>query len=227
MTPRLIVFAKAPLPGQAKTRLIPALGPEGAAHLAARMLRHAVQAALASSVAPVELCVTPAPEHPAWRHALPAELRQQLAWSDQGSGDLGARLLRAATRIHAQGEAPILLGTDCPALDAATLRRAAQELAGHDALMIPSTDGGYVLLGLRRFHPLVFRRIPWSTAAVAMRTRRRMAALGWRWAEFPALPDIDEPKDLCWIPPHWRLSVSDHACRFPHSHQSQEPLQYA
>lgn len=206
MTPRLVIFAKAPLPGQAKTRLIPALGPKGAAHLAARMLRYTVRVALASSVAPVELCATPAPDHPAWQHALPAELRPQIAWSDQGPGDLGARLLRATARTHAQGEVPILLGTDCPALDVAILRRAVQELAGHDALMIPSTDGGYVLLGLQRFHPALFCHISWSTPAVAMQTRERIAALGWRLAELPTLPDIDEPDDLRFLPSHWHVS---------------------
>lgn len=200
---RLVIFAKAPRPGQAKTRLIPALGGEGAAQLAARLLVHTVQEALNSGLQPLELCASPAPTDPAWQSALPETLRQRLVWNDQGAGDLGERLARAAARLDAQGEAMLFIGTDCPALDAATLERAAQALMAHDAVLIQSTDGGYVLLGLQRFHPSVFADITWSSPVVAAQTRARLAALGLRWAELPALTDIDEPQDLSALPASW------------------------
>ncbi|MDD2875278.1 MAG: glycosyltransferase, partial [Azoarcus sp.] len=86
---RIIIFAKAPVAGYAKTRLIPALGAEGASRLARRMLAHTVGNALRANLGPVELCAAPSTVDPAWRElALPPELQ----WSEQGEGDLGARM---------------------------------------------------------------------------------------------------------------------------------------
>jgi hypothetical protein len=200
--PRLIVFAKAPVAGQAKTRLIPALGAPGAARLASTLLGHAVEQALASSVGPVELCVSPAPQDPSWTDLLPQHPALQL--SDQGSGDLGERMARAAQRALAAGQPVLLMGTDCPGLTVDRLREAAQHLRSHDAVLIPAFDGGYVLLGLRRFDGSLFSGIAWSTASVADATRARIARLGWSLASLPTLHDIDEPDDLQWLPGHWR-----------------------
>ncbi|HXG29113.1 MAG TPA: TIGR04282 family arsenosugar biosynthesis glycosyltransferase [Nevskiales bacterium] len=201
---RVLVFAKAPQPGVVKTRLIPALGPEGAARLAQRMLTHTVQQALASAVGDVVLCTSPAPTHPAWQDALPAALAQQLCWVDQGAGDLGERLWRMAEHHAAAGHALLFIGTDCPALDAAALHAVVQGLHTHDAVLVPSTDGGYVALGVREPHPRLFADMPWSTPEVAAVTRARMAALGWHWAEAPALTDIDEPEHLAALPAAWQ-----------------------
>lgn len=197
---RLVIFAKAPRPGRVKTRLIPALGEEGAAKLAARLLTHTVREAIESRVGWVELCVSPEPTDPSWDGVLPESSHLALSWTAQGGGDLGQRLQRAAERIDAKGEAVLLIGTDCPALDAAILRRAARLLRRHDAVLIPSSDGGYVLLGLARFHSAVFTDIPWSTPAVATCTRARLQALGWSWAELSSLTDIDEPANLGLLP---------------------------
>lgn len=200
---RMLIFAKAPQPGLAKTRLIPALGPAGAARLAQRMLTHTVQEALAAAIGEVVLCASPAPSHLAWRDALPAVLAPRVRWADQGVGDLGERLWRMAER-HAAGHALLFIGTDCPALDAAALRGAVHALHTHDAVLVPSTDGGYVALGVHTPHPRLFTDVPWSTPEVAAITRARMAALGWRWAEAPALTDIDEPKQLDALPAAWQ-----------------------
>lgn len=203
MTPetRIIVLAKAPVAGLAKTRLIPALGAQGAARLAARLLGHAVQQALASGVGPVELCVSPAPQDPVWEGLLPPH--PALQFSDQGEGDLGERMARAAQRGLARGRPVLLMGTDCPDLSADRLREAAQQLHRHDAVLVPAHDGGYVLLGLQRFDPGLFSGIAWSTASVAGATVERIARLGWTLAALPTLHDIDEPGDLRWLPGHW------------------------
>ncbi len=74
-------------------------------------------------------------------------------------------------------------------------------LLNHDAIMIPTFDGGYALLGFRRFHPLIFKDIAWSTATVAQETMERIQTLGWTLQIFPRLHDIDEPDDLQWLPP--------------------------
>jgi rSAM/selenodomain-associated transferase 1 len=189
----VIVMAKAPLAGLAKTRLIPALGAGGAAALAQRMLRHTVAEALAADVGPVTLCAAPDLSHPVF-----GELGQdrRLALAVQGEGDLGARMLRAFQRTLAAHECALLIGTDAPDLDAACLRAAREALATHDAVIVPAHDGGYALIGLHRAEPRLFEALPWSTPQVLARTRERLREAGLRWTELAPLHDIDEPADL-------------------------------
>jgi rSAM/selenodomain-associated transferase 1 len=200
----LIVFAKAPVPGQAKTRLIPALGADGAAALAERLLDHAVAACLAACAqadgCAVELCTTPDTQHPAFQRLARTP---GLALSTQGDGDLGARMDRALTRALNTAQAALLIGTDAPALDAARLQQAAQALEQHDAVFVPALDGGYALVGLRRPAPELFRRMTWSTPQVMADTRERARRAGLRWAELPAVADIDLPADLLHLPAGW------------------------
>lgn len=210
---RVVIIAKAPIPGFAKTRLIPALGAEGAAQLARRMLEHAVQIALAADIGPVEMCVTPEPNDPVWSAlGLPAALN----WSAQCPGDLGARMGRAVRQTVEQGERVLLTGTDCPMLTTLHLRAAAAALDQHDAALTPTADGGYVLLGLKRFHPSLFDDMPWSTDAVAAETLSRLAQIGWSVHTQEQLHDVDEAADLQWLPSAFpfdiapaRLSASD------------------
>ncbi|WP_432262715.1 TIGR04282 family arsenosugar biosynthesis glycosyltransferase [Cupriavidus sp. TMH.W2] len=194
----VIVFAKAPEPGYAKTRLIPALGENGAAALAERLLRHTLASAYAAEIGPVELCCTPDTGHPAFQ-ACAREFKATL--SRQCDGDLGQRMATAACRALARAGSVLIIGTDCPALEPTQINAAARILnAGNDAVLVPATDGGYVLLGLRRLDAHLFSAIRWSTDTVMTETRKRLTALGWRWAELPALPDVDEPADLQHVP---------------------------
>ena len=189
---RIVIFAKAPVPGQAKTRLIPALGALGAAQLAARMLAATAVQAVAADLGQPELCATPAPGSSAWDGHRPDGVQM----TDQGPGDLGERLARAASRVLAAGQRVLLIGSDCPELDAGRLRASARELDSHDAVIDPAHDGGYALLGLRLFDPSLFESIPWSTSAVAAITISRIRALGWSLHIGDTLRDIDEPEDL-------------------------------
>ena len=193
----VIVMAKAPVAGYAKTRLIPALGAEGAADLADRLLQHAVTQALAANLGPVELCCAPDHHHPAFSNLC---ARPGLVWADQGEGDLGARMARAFERRLASGGSALMIGTDAPALDAAVLRQAAEALTQTDAVFVPALDGGYALIGLRRAVPALFSAMAWSTPTVMARTRERLAAAGLRHTELPPLADIDEAADLIHLP---------------------------
>ena len=65
----------------------------------------------------------------------------------------------------------------------------------HDAVLIPAEDGGYVLIGLRRYLPTVFEGITWSTPQVLAQTRERLRAAGASWTELAPLWDVDEPAD--------------------------------
>lgn len=192
MSTALIVFAKAPVAGLAKTRLIPALGPDGAARLAERLLAHTLQHALALSVDHLELCVSPTDQHPAFeraRNAAPGRLHI----TQQGDGDLGERMHRAFSRV-------LLIGTDAPSLNALLLGQAMQALDSQPAVFVPALDGGYALVGLTRPAPELFQAMTWSTPQVMDDARTRAERIGLPWVELPPAADIDEPADLVHLP---------------------------
>ena len=198
---RIIIFAKAPQPGFAKTRLIPALGAERAAELARKMLLNTLHEAIAAEIGTVELCVTPAINHPEWRGI---QFPAGIEISDQGEGDLGVRLVLASERALANAEPVLLIGTDCVEMSGDLLRKAAQALQEHDAVIHCTADGGYALLGFRRFSPFLFSDIPWSTDAVFGITLARIGQLGWSVHVGHMLHDVDEPLDLKYLPDQWR-----------------------
>ena len=197
----LIVMAKAPMPGFAKTRLIPALGADGAARLAARLLEHTLNEARAAQLDAITLACAPDTTHAAFA----AQAQQGgVALVAQGEGDLGARMQRQFERAFERGaERVIVSGTDAPALDAAVLRRAADALADSGAVFVPAADGGYALIGLRRVLPALFEAMPWSTRAVMTVTRERLAHVAMTHTELPVVHDIDEPADLTHLPAGW------------------------
>jgi hypothetical protein len=186
------ILARAPVAGQAKTRLIPALGEAGAAHLQDWLIRRTVGVALEAAVGPVTIWCAGEAEHAAfapWRDHASVVLRRQ------AEGDLGARML-AAVRASPTLAGALVIGTDCPALVADDLRVAAQALDRNDAVLFPAEDGGYVLIGLRRAVGAVFAGIDWGTPAVAEQTRARLALAGCTWTEPRMLWDVDRPDDL-------------------------------
>jgi rSAM/selenodomain-associated transferase 1 len=187
----IAVLAKAPLPGFAKTRLIPALGAEGAALLQARLVEHSVATACAARIGPVTLWGAPDESHPLFQ-AIGARLGVVLA--RQEGGDLGERMLAAV----AAADMPVLvIGTDCPALTSDHLRAAADILrSGADAAIIPAEDGGYALIGLRAPARTLFSEMRWSVPSVMEETRRRLRDLGMRWQEPVTLWDLDLPEDI-------------------------------
>lgn len=178
----IIVFAKAPVPGQAKTRLIARLGAWRAARLHERLTRHAVRTALAADCGPVELHGTA--RHSAFRNL---GVRFRL----QRGRDLGERMHNALAR----NPGAILIGTDCPELTAADLRRAARLLdAGYHAVLAPAEDGGYALVALRRSKKHFFDGIAWGGPRVYADTVKRLA--GCRWRALRRVRDLDRPEDL-------------------------------
>ncbi|MDP1691337.1 MAG: TIGR04282 family arsenosugar biosynthesis glycosyltransferase [Burkholderiaceae bacterium] len=190
---QVAVLAKAPVPGLAKTRLIPALGPRGAARLQRQLTRAALQTALDAGLGAVTLWCAPHAQHRFFR-----ALRQTtgVPCLVQASGDLGERM-HTAFRLHCEQGPVLLTGTDCPPLTPAHLRQAAQALLdGDDAVFHPAEDGGYVLVGLCRPQAALFRDIAWSTDAVMAQTRERASAVGLRVRELETLWDLDVPADL-------------------------------
>lgn len=190
----LIVFAKAPDPGRVKSRLWPAIGPAGAARLQARLVQRAVATAVRAGCAHVVLSCAPRMNHPFFERTA---LAHGVARQAQGRGDLGARMATALARGLATHRYALLMGSDCPSLDVARLRRAAAALRdGRDAVFAPAEDGGYALVGLARRSTGLFRGVPWGTGEVMAATRARLRRLGWRWEELPVVWDVDRPEDL-------------------------------
>jgi hypothetical protein len=194
---RILVFGRAPVAGEVKTRLIPALGAEGAARLHRRLMEDSVGRFCASGLARVELWVTPDAGHPSF---VELAARWPLDIHVQEGQDLGARLAHAARSALTRAEAVILVGTDCPDLSPDYLGAALAGLEHQDAILGPALDGGYVLLGLRSMDDTLFERMPWGSDRVAELTGQRLDALGWHWSRLAPLRDIDRPEDLAYLP---------------------------
>lgn len=190
----VIVFAKAPIAGLAKTRLIPALGAEGAAALQAALTQRAVATACSAGAANVELwCAGD------MQHALFANLAATYPVSphEQHGADLGERMFNAFDLVLARHQQAVIMGTDCPALTGAMLRSAFAALSdGYDAVIGPALDGGYVLLGLRRANRALFQDIVWGGASVLAATRERLKSQDLRVTELAPQSDIDTEADL-------------------------------
>lgn len=190
----LLVFAKAPVAGSVKTRLIPPLTARGAAALHRALVRNTLRKAVQAGIGPVELHCSPSTEHPFFRDCAKwfgVALKTQLG------DDLGSRMERAFSMTLPSSPYALLAGADCAALTTGDIRAAAQHLRdGMDAVLIPAEDGGYALIGLRRVVPALFAGISWGGAGVLADTRRRLQVLGWRWAELPVHWDVDRPEDL-------------------------------
>jgi len=190
----LLVFAKAPIPGQVKTRLISSMGATAAASLHKKLLFHSLKTATDSGLGPVELWCTPSTEHPFLK--LCAE-KFKLMLQKQTYGDIGKRMSYAFEHTLRKVPSALLIGTDCPSLTQDDLKEAAEVLAqGMDAVIGPAEDGGYVLLGLHRFAPELFTGILWGSNSVLKETRERLRVLGWRWHELKERWDVDRPEDL-------------------------------
>lgn len=194
----VIVFARAPVPGATKTRLVPALGAEGAAELHKRLVQRMLVEAIAAEVGPVELCCTPDTNHPFFANCA-RQLRITL--HAQVGEDLGARMNSAFVRSLAQSNTVLLVGSDIPALEARHLWQARLALDEADAVFIPAEDGGYVLVGLSQPQPRLFLGIPWGGEQAMEQTRRRVAEAGLRIAVLEPLWDLDQPADLARVEP--------------------------
>ncbi|MCB1874870.1 MAG: TIGR04282 family arsenosugar biosynthesis glycosyltransferase [Chromatiales bacterium] len=193
------VFARPPIAGQAKTRLISALGAQGAARVYEELLRTTVDRLAGAFGGALSLWVSGEPNHPVFQ-TLAAE--HSLLIQSQEGADLGERMSLALRTGLERQDKVILVGSDCPPMDADYVKQALAALdAGADCVLGPAEDGGYVLVGLRKWGPQPFMDIPWGSAQVLAKTRERLRQAGWHWRELHPLWDLDRPEDLS----RWRL----------------------
>ena len=190
---RIVIFAKAPVPGRVKTRLIPALGAEGAARLAHRDAAAHGRRRRWRRASACRSCARPAPDSAAWHDAAgrAACMSPPRATATSASAWPGPR-----DACFVGGGRLLLIGADCPELDASGFAPRRRRSTITTRCIHPAADGGYVLLGLRRFDPSLFADIAWSTSAVARETIARIRALGWTLHVGETLQDIDRPEDI-------------------------------
>jgi rSAM/selenodomain-associated transferase 1 len=189
----LLIFAKAPQTGTVKTRLIPALGAQGATDLYQRMLRYALEQAVAANIGPIELWCAPDPQDDFFTHCAQ---EFKLSLHTQQGADLGEKMAHALSDALKRAPRAILIGSDCPALDAAYLQQADVVLRNHQVVIAPAEDGGYALIGAAGIAPDIFNDIAWSTAHVMAQTRKQLIAQKIIYAELPQVWDVDSADDL-------------------------------
>jgi uncharacterized protein len=194
----LIIFTRYPEPGKTKTRLIPALGENGAAQLHRRMAEHTLEQARSLTCA-IEI----------WYVGGTKELMQDwlgtdLCYREQPTGDLGDRMCGAFRSAFEQGyQSVMIIGTDCPGITTAILAQGFAELQNLVVAIGPAIDGGYYLIGLQRLVPELFQGITWSTSTVFSETVAIADKLQLPTYSLPSLSDIDLPNDLQYLNPEW------------------------
>jgi uncharacterized protein len=201
----LIVMARYPEPGRAKTRMIPLLGPAGAANLHRQLVHHTL--ATARSLIRDGVCSAEVRMTGATAHAMAQQFGDDLVYRLQCEGDLGARLAHAMGEAFDAGHhAVAMIGTDCPLLDAKTVAGAFEQLKDHDVAIGPAEDGGYYLIATGEDRPGLFQDIAWGGPTVFRETITVCRNAGATASILNALPDVDLPADL----KTWRQRVNLH-----------------
>jgi rSAM/selenodomain-associated transferase 1 len=194
----ILVFARAPEAGQAKTRLIPKLGPEGAARLHSRLVHLTLDTATAFHNVAIQLWCSP-DSHRSFFNQCRATY--DVALHTQSGVDLGQRMLNAFSQALADYDWALLIGTDCPDLSIEDFGQAEQDLNnGIDVVLGPAADGGYYLIGLKSPEPNLFRNIPWGSSEVLSCTYTRLKKSGLTFSQLHEHHDIDRPDDLIRFP---------------------------
>ncbi len=190
----LCVFSKAPVPGQVKTRLIPALGEEKTNELYRSLLTRTLTTACSSSIACVRLYCTPTTEHPFLQTC--AENFDVQLYLQRGR-DLGEKMCNALNEGLNEFAYALVIGCDCPWLTTQDIDLACTHLAtDNEAVLGPATDGGYYLLGLCSVQKSLFEDISWGGPTVLAETRQGLADAAISWYELPEYRDLDRPEDL-------------------------------
>jgi rSAM/selenodomain-associated transferase 2/rSAM/selenodomain-associated transferase 1 len=192
---RLIVFTRFPDPGKSKTRLIPALGPEGAADLQRQMCEYTlswVRRWKERFSGSLQIHFTGSSEE-----SFEKWLGPDLSFRPQAKGDLGGRMAGALRQGFQEGmEKVVIVGTDCPGLSEDLAQQAFARLDQSEVALGPAKDGGYYLIGLRRPVEELFRGVPWGTGGVLAKTREIARNLDLRVSLLESLSDVDRPEDL-------------------------------
>lgn len=190
----LIIFTRFPEPGKAKTRLIPALGSEGAAELQHKMTKNIVSVALkCKENQNISLQIY----YQGGSQSAMKNWLGDLTYILQAEGGLGAKLIKAAKNAFNTGSSKVvLIGADCPGLSDTILTQAFSCLDKADLVLGPATDGGYYLIGMTHPYLFLFDNISWGSNAVLKQTLSLAQQQKLTVALLEKLHDIDRPEDI-------------------------------
>lgn len=189
----LLVFAKAPLAGYAKTRLIPELGAEGAAKLHAMLVRHTLQNVVDAEKWDTQLWCADFPEQTFFQQC--ANEFELNLFQQQGR-NLGERMYHAIHQSLRRYKSVVLIGTDCPLLNREKIRAAFDDLTRQALVITPAEDGGYVLIGATQIESYLFENVTWGSASVMSQTLHNLGESQTKVILHPTLWDVDFPEDL-------------------------------
>lgn len=190
----LMVFCKAPVPGQVKTRLMAELSAFNAAEVHKELTIRTLQLATQSQLCPVQLWCTPTAGH-AFFNA--AALNYPVSLHQQSGSDLGEKMHHAFCSALNRYSSALIIGCDCPSLTEQDLEQALAALVQpQSCVLAPAEDGGYVLIGLNQPQPELFKNISWGTEQVLEQTRVRLETLSFHYVELRQQWDVDTPMDL-------------------------------
>jgi rSAM/selenodomain-associated transferase 1 len=190
---RLLVFTRAPVAGQVKTRLVPLLGEQGAADFHARLVHRCLETVTGTGLCPVDLWCSPSIDEPFFQSC---RTRYGVRLQRQIQGNLGQRMQHALVSALQTCRGAVLVGTDCPSLTSRDLDASLNELQrGTEVVLGPARDGGYYLIGGNTAEPLWFTDIPWGTSAVLGETVARLHRAGVGYHCLDERQDVDTPAD--------------------------------
>jgi rSAM/selenodomain-associated transferase 1 len=202
----LIIFTKAPIPGEVKTRLCPPLVPDEAATLHGSLVLDVLERTRLSGIDRY-VAGAPAADHVFFKIL---EARHDVKLLSQQGADLGARMQHAFSAVLDYGyQKAVLIGTDVPVLSGSLVSEAFALLESHDVVLGPALDGGYYLIGLTRLVPDLFMDMAWSSDRICAVTQDRARSLGLRVALLPSHRDLDTVDDVLALAEEARLEARD------------------
>ena len=190
---KLLVFTKLPVLGEVKTRLQPDYSVEQSLIIHKRLMLNTLELTKDLTEFDVELCCSPDRNS---LFFLDCENNFPITLSNQLGADLGERMAFSISVALQTNEKVIVIGTDCPDINKDYIIQAFNALNEHDAVIGPAADGGYVLLGLRKFSLDLFTNISWSSDKVLEQTLKVLNDLSWSYKELGIMHDLDRPEDL-------------------------------
>ena len=190
---RLLIFTKAPIAGEVKTRLQPTLTPEQCTQLQEHLIEQTLLTATQHTLCPTALWCAGEFDHPFFHHC---QKHFAISLKKQSGNNLGQRMSNALSHSLKDSHFTIIIGCDCPVLNSEHLAKACQSLQKHDIVIMPAEDGGYVLIGSRIDIPQIFDFIDWGSERVMQQTRQNLQQSNLNWLELETLWDIDRPNDL-------------------------------
>lgn len=190
---KLLIFTKSPILGTVKTRLQPDYSVEQSLNIHTALLEKTLGLTNNLKNIDIELCCTPSRNT---LFFLNCENNYPIELTNQSGADLGERMALSMSVALQTYEKVIIIGTDCPDIDETYINDAFSALDYVDAVIGPAVDGGYVLLGLRKFSIEIFKNISWGSDTVYIQTENNLESLDWSYKELPIMHDIDRPEDL-------------------------------